>query len=88
VHRIICVYTTLAVLFTHILHALLHYTVYGYYTVHRIIRVYTTLSKAKAPYGATMVETSLPDSNPFLLQYDGDADASLAVARRQVRLGL
>ncbi len=32
VHPIIRAYTTLAVLFTHILRALLHYTVYGYYT--------------------------------------------------------
>ena len=64
-HRIIRVYTTLAVLFTHILHALLHYTVYGYNTVHRIICVYTMLSKAKAPYGATMTQTQVTPCTSF-----------------------
>lgn len=54
-HRIIRVYSLLAVLLDPILHVFLENTVYGVYTVHRIIRVYSMLSKEKGPYGATMV---------------------------------
>ena len=54
-HRIIRVYSLLAVLLDPIVHVFLENTVYGVYTVHRIIRVYSMLSKEKGPYGATMV---------------------------------
>ena len=53
-HRIIRVYSLLAVLLDPIVHVFLENTVYGVYTVHRIIRVYSMLSKEKGPYGATM----------------------------------
>ena len=55
-HRIIRVYSLLAVLLDPIVHVFLENTVYGVYTVHRIIRVYSMLSKEKGPYGATMLE--------------------------------
>ena len=55
-HRIIRVYSLLAVLLDPIVHVFLENTVYGVYTVHRIIRVYSMLSKEKGPYGATMVQ--------------------------------
>ena len=56
-HRIIRVYSLLAVLLDPIVHVFLENTVYGVYTVHRIIRVYSMLSKEKGPYGATMLLT-------------------------------
>ena len=56
-HRIIRVYSLLAVLLDPIVHVFLENTVYGVYTVHRIIRVYSMLSKEKGPYGATMFDT-------------------------------
>ena len=40
-HRIIRVYSLLAVLLDPIVHVFLENTVYGVYTVHRIIRVYS-----------------------------------------------
>ena len=55
-HRIIRVYSLLAVLLDPIVHVFLENTVYGVYTVHRIIRVYSMLSKEKGPYGATMLD--------------------------------
>ena len=58
-HRIIRVYSLLAVLLDPIVHVFLENTVYGVYTVHRIIRVYSMLSKEKGPYGATMQHTAL-----------------------------
>ena len=59
-HRIIRVYSLLAVLLDPIVHVFLENTVYGVYTVHRIIRVYSMLSKEKGPYGATMVSMLKP----------------------------
>ena len=59
-HRIIRVYSLLAVLLDPIVHVFLENTVYGVYTVHRIIRVYSMLSKVKGPYGATMFGTHVP----------------------------
>ena len=58
-HRIIRVYSLLAVLLDPIVHVFLENTVYGVYTVHRIIRVYSMLSKEKGPYGATMLRSLL-----------------------------
>ena len=58
-HRIIRVYSLLAVLLDPIVHVFLENTVYGVYTVHRIIRVYSMLSKEKGPYGATMLDTPM-----------------------------
>ena len=60
VHRIIRVYSLLAVLLDPIVHVFLENTVYGVYTVHRIIRVYSMLSKEKGPYGATMRSAPWP----------------------------
>ena len=57
-HRIIRVYSLLAVLLDPIVHVFLENTVYGVYTVHRIIRVYSMLSKEKGPYGATMCQNA------------------------------
>ena len=62
-HRIIRVYSLLAVLLDPIVHVFLENTVYGVYTVHRIIRVYSMLSKEKGPYGATMF-TKVWDPGP------------------------
>ena len=61
-HRIIRVYSLLAVLLDPIVHVFLENTVYGVYTVHRIIRVYSMLSKVKGPYGATMLQIDGPPS--------------------------
>ena len=79
-HRIIRVYSLLAVLLDPIVHVFLENTVYGVYTVHRIIRVYSMLSKEKGPYGATMVPLSHWTSHRPLYLYTQDGRVLVGLA--------